>query len=62
VTIKYKETPFGFEYGSIQVQRIFSDKKRGLVTVGITSPKQEIQVYATKTGKIRVFRQDKELK
>jgi hypothetical protein len=31
-----------------------SDEKKGWVVLGITTPKQDIQVYVTKTGKIRI--------
>jgi len=53
----FKQTTYGFEYGSTKVERLFSDEKTGSVTIGITTPKHPngIQVYATKTGKVRVF-------
>jgi len=50
----YTETAYGFEYGSANVARLFSNEKAGWVMVGITTPKDDIQVYITKTGKIRV--------
>ncbi len=62
MTINYKEIPYGFEYGSMQVDRLCSDEKRGWAMLRIASNKQQIQVYATKTGKIRVFRGERELK
>lgn len=52
--MNYKETQFGFEYGAARVERFFSDEKKGWVTIGVTTPKAHIQVYVTKTGKIRV--------
>ena len=66
----YKETQYGFEYGAADVQRFFSDEKKGWITIGIrawkdkehTKVKDEVQVYVTKTGKIRVHRFSKELK
>lgn len=51
----YAESPYGFEYGAAKVERLFSDEKKGWVTIGVTTPKVEIQVYVTKTGKVRVF-------
>jgi ribosomal protein S18 len=55
----YKETEYGFEYGSAKVTRMFSDEKKGWVTIGIETPKYKghecLQVYITKTGKIRIF-------
>lgn len=55
--IHYKETEYGFEYGSASVTRMFSDDKKGWVTLGIQTPKHKIpiQIYVTKTGKVRVF-------
>jgi len=58
----YKETKYGFEYGSANVQRLVSDDSKGWVTIGIATPKNEIQVYVTKTGKIRVHSKGKEWK
>ena len=55
----YTETQYGFEYGAAKVSRMFSDEKKGWVTLGIETPKHSghdgLQVYVTKTGKVRVF-------
>lgn len=53
--IHYKDIPYGFEYGSAEVTRICSDKKRGWVVVQVDTPKNNVQVYVTKTGKVRVY-------
>ena len=50
----YRETRYGFEYGSAKITRLFSDDKKGWVTLEVKTPKQEIQIYVTRTGKIRV--------
>ena len=52
----YKETQYGFEYGAAKVERIFSDEKKGFVTLGIKTPKHKhgLQIYVTKTGKVRI--------
>ena len=52
----YKETKYGFEYGAAKVERIFSDEKKGFVTLGIKTPKHKhgLQIYVTKTGKVRI--------
>ena len=50
----YAESQYGFEYGAAKVERLFSDEKKGWVTIGVTTPKVSIQVYVTKTGKVRV--------
>jgi hypothetical protein len=52
--IEYKELKYGFKYGAAKVTRLFSDEKKGWVTLGIETPKSVIQVYVTKTGKIRI--------
>ena len=54
MVITYEELKYGFQYGAAKVTRLFSDKKKGWVTLGIETPKQTIQVYVTKTGKIRI--------
>jgi hypothetical protein len=56
----YKETQYGFEYGDAKIQRTCSDKKKGWVALGIKSSKHKLEVYITKTGKIRVFSRDGE--
>ena len=50
----YSETKYGFEYGAAKITRLFSDEKTGWVTIEVRTPKQDIQIYVTKTGKIRV--------
>ena len=51
----YNEIPYGFEFGSAKVTRLFSDKNKGWITVEIETPKNKLQIYVTKTGKTRVF-------
>jgi len=55
----YKETRYGFEYGAANVTRMFSDEKKGWVTIGLETPRhsrgKELQVYVTRTGKVRIF-------
>ena len=47
--IHFAETQFGFDYGAAKVTRMFSDEKRGSITLGIETPKHKLQVYVTKT-------------
>ncbi len=51
----YIETTYGFIYGSANVERRMSDEKKGWVVIGIKTPKADIQVYVTKTGKVRIY-------
>ena len=57
--IHFRETSYGFEYGSAEVTRICGDNKKGWVTIGLKTPKyrshNQIQIYVTKAGKVRVF-------
>ena len=52
-----KETAYGFEFGPATISRLISDEK-GWVVIGLETPKhtdgKEIQIYVTKTGKVRV--------
>ena len=59
--MRYRETDYGFEYGSAWVERIASEEKRGWVVIQITSQKANLQVYVTKTGKMRLTLDGKEL-
>ena len=52
--MRYQETKYGFSWGAAEIERWFSDNKKGWVTLGIKTPKQELQIYITKTGKIRI--------
>ena len=52
--INYKETTFGFEYGSARVERIASDGKKGWVYFSILTPKNILYLYVTKTGRVKV--------
>jgi hypothetical protein len=55
----YAETQYGFEYGSATVARMFGNDAEGWVTLGIETPKHSgplgLQVYVTRTGKVRIF-------
>ena len=54
----YSETKYGFEWGAAKVQRAFSDDKRGWVTLTLETPKHSghagLQIYVTRTGKVRI--------
>ena len=60
--ITYTETQFGFDYGSAKVTRCMSDEKKGWVVIAVDTPKSRIQIYVTKTGKVRVHVDGVELK
>ena len=54
----YEETQYGFDYGSAKLTRCCSDEKKGWVVLRIETPKysghKALQIYVTKTGKIRI--------
>lgn len=53
--IKFEETRYGFKFGSAEVGRMCSDEKKGWVILRVDTPKDNgIQIYVTKTGKIRI--------
>ena len=45
---------YGFEYGAAKITRLFSDEKKGWITVEVNTSKETLQIYVTKTGKIRI--------
>ena len=55
--IKFMESLWGFHWGSVTIERLFSSEKKGWVTLGISTPKAQLQVYVTKTGKVRIHDQ-----
>lgn len=59
-SIPFAELSYGFQYGAAKVTRVCSDDKKGWITLEIATPKQSIQVYVTKTGKIRIHDKDGE--
>lgn len=56
--VDFKEIDCGFKYGSVEVTRTAHDERKGWVVLNIKSPKIEIQIYATKTGEIRIFKKE----
>lgn len=60
--IHYKETVHGFEYGAAKIERMCSDDKAGWVSMAVFTPRDEVQIYVTKTGKVRVWNKKGEMK
>lgn len=56
-------TQFGFTFGPADVKRLACDEKKGWVYLGVDTPKKDqcIHIYVTKSGKVRVYKQGKEL-
>jgi len=57
---KYEETTYGFKYGAAEVTRCCSDDKKGWVVVGVRTAKAVLDIYVTKTGKVRIWSGEKE--
>lgn len=53
----FKEIQYGFEYGAAKIERCMSDEKKGWVVLLLTTPKADYQIYITKTGKVRIYRE-----
>ena len=51
-----KNTQYGFEWGPADVSRVCSDESKGWVMLLVKTKKHPngIQVYVTKSGKVRV--------
>lgn len=58
---EFAETRYGFNWGAAKVARIASDEIKGWIVIEVDSPKSKVQVYVTKTGKMRLYRDGKEL-
>ena len=52
----FQEIRYGFQWGPVVVERLFSDEKKGWVTLHVKTRRHPngIQIYVTKTGKVRV--------
>ena len=61
--MKLEKTDFGFKFGPALVERRASDDVKGWVYIGVHSqkPPECVDVYVTKTGKTRVYKNGKEL-
>jgi len=54
-TIPFAEIEYGFQYGAAKVERVCSDKTAGWVVLQLETPRASVQVYVTRTGKIRLY-------
>lgn len=53
-TVRRELTEYGFQFGSALVERCMEAGK-GAVVVSVKTPKHKLDVYVTKTGKMRVY-------
>lgn len=56
MSIHYKETKYGFDYGAAQIERCCSDEKKGWVVLLVKTPRHPlgIELSITKSGKVRI--------
>lgn len=52
--MRMEETRYGFAYGSAEVIRLASDATRGWVLLRLVTPKVALDIYASKTGTVRI--------
>ena len=58
--MKHKTTKHGFEWGDVKIKRLWACEKRGCVMIALTTSKRKIEIYITKTGKVRIWSKDDE--
>ncbi len=56
--VEFKELKYGFKYGDATIERHISDEKNGWVVLGLETSKRKLQIYVTKTGKVRISDED----
>ena len=61
MSLHFAETKYGFDYGAAKVTRCCSDEKKGWVVIRVETPRMGLEIYVTKTGKVRVYDYDKKL-
>lgn len=57
-----EETAYGFRYGPALVERVCSDDAGSIVVLGVTTGKSRVQVRVTKTGTVRVWKDNIEMR
>lgn len=58
MTVRFSEDAFGFTWGPVSIERLFSDPKgvdRPNVFLLLKTDREELQIKVTPTGFIRVF-------
>ena len=53
--VHYEQTQYGFKFGAAEITRACSDDKKSWSIMMIETAKENLQVYVTKTGKVRIF-------
>ena len=53
--MQIQRTPHGFDWSFAKIECLASDEKKGWVYLGVTTLRDSIEIYITKSGKIRVY-------
>ena len=53
--MQIQRTPHGFDWNCAKIECLASDEKKGWVYLGVTTPRDSIEIYITKSGKMRVY-------
>ena len=53
--INLLDTEYGFEYGPAKVTRVAHCDRKSWVILQLTTEKADIQIYVTKTGRVKIF-------
>ena len=51
----FKQTQYGFQWGPVTIERHISDDARGLVVFEIKTAKCNFDVYATRSGMVKII-------
>lgn len=55
MSVRSEITQYGFNYGAAEITRVHHNDKKGYVILHLKTRKKELQIYVTKTGKVRIF-------
>ena len=53
--MQIQRTPHGFDWSCAKTECLSSDEKKGWIYLGVATPKDSIEIYITKSGKMRVY-------
>lgn len=62
MNIRCEHLPCGFAFGAAEVTRMCSDERKGWTIVLVETPRESLQIYVTKTGKVRIHSKGREWK
>jgi hypothetical protein len=59
--IDHKNTKYGFNWGAAKIERRCCSSEEGWIDLAIITPRDEVHVYVTKTGKVRLYNKKGEI-